>query len=188
MELSKIRELLEKYYDGETSQNEETQLIEFFRDHTVPDDLKTDQELFLYASHERVAVPVSNNLEDKLVTLIDNEAAKENKRAKTFLLYRISSIAAGIAIIVVTWLAVFNKSTEPKSVDTFNDPRLAYEQVKQTLLYISQNLNRGTEKLSHVSKINQGFNGLSAFSSFNSGMKDLELVSKYYNENENKKQ
>jgi hypothetical protein len=183
MELSEIRKLLEKYYDGATSPAEDNQLIAYFRNNEVPDDLKVDQELFLYASHEKNVVPHSDNLEDRLITLIDNEAKKENRRANTFLLYKISSIAAGIAIIVVIWLAVFNKKDEPKLADTYQDPKLAYEQVKRTLMYISQNLNTGTEKLSHVSKLNQGFSGLSAFSSFNSGMKDLELVSKYYNEN-----
>lgn len=183
MELNEIKKLLEKYYDGATSPAEDNQLIAFFHNNVVPDDLKVDQELFLYASHERNTEPHSDNLEDRLITLIDNEAKKENRRAKTFLLYKISSVAASIAIIAVIWLSVFNRNTEPQLADTYRDPKVAYEQVKRTLMYISQSLNTGTEKLSHVSKLDQGFSGLSAFSSFNSGMKDLELVSKYYNEN-----
>lgn len=183
MELNKIRQLLEKYYEGDTSPAEESLLIDYFRNNVVPDDLKTDQELFRYVLAERTAEPTSNNLEDRLVTLIDNEANKEKRRAKTFLLYKISSVAAGIAIMAIMYLTIFNKNEKPTTADTYQDPRMAYEEVKRTLLYISQNLNHGTDQLSHVSKLNQGFNGLSAFSSFNSGMKDLELVSKYYNEN-----
>lgn len=183
MELNKIRKLLEKYYEGDTSPAEESLLMDYFRNNTVPDDLKTDQDLFRYVLNERAAEPASDNLEDRLITLIDNEEKKESRREKTFLLYKISSVAAGIAIMAIMYLAIFSKNEKPKTADTYQDPRLAYEEVKRTLLYISQNLNHGTEQLSHVSKLNQGFSELSAFSSFNSGMKDLELVSKYYKEN-----
>jgi hypothetical protein len=183
MELNEIKKLLEKYYDGDSSTEEDNLLMQFFRNNTVPDDLKTDQELFLHAYNQKITVPTSMGLEDKLIGIIDREAKKENKRAKTFFLYKISSIAAGIAIVVIIYLAIQTKSSNNALADSYNDPKLAYEQMKRTLLYISQNLNHGTEKLQHVSKINQGFSGLSAFSSFNSGLKDLELVSKYYNEN-----
>jgi hypothetical protein len=188
MELNEIKKLLEKYYDGNSSLEEDNLIMQFFRNNQVPDDLITDQELFLRTYKIKATIPNSIGLEDKLIDIINREANKESKRAKTYLFYKISSIAAGIAIVVITYLAIQNKTTKNTLADTYEDPKLAYEQVKRTLLYISQNLNHGTEKLEHVSKINQGFSGLSAFSSFNSGLKDLELVSKYYNENKIKKQ
>ncbi len=48
MDSSEIKQLLEKYWNCETSLAEEQQLKEYFRSNTVPESLKETSELFRY--------------------------------------------------------------------------------------------------------------------------------------------
>jgi len=102
--------------------------------------------------------------------------------------YTLASIAAGFAILVVCYLFISKQVNENKIKDTYSNPQLAYAEMKRTLLYLSEKLNKGTKPLSQVGKLNQGMETFSSFSSFGSGLKQLELVSKYYDQPNNEKQ
>lgn len=186
MELKEIRKLLDKYYEGLTSLEDERLLKDFFASGDVPDDLRADKELFLYAKTRSEEIPVPENLNDRISSTLGHEMQKERKTNHIRLFYQMTSVAAGLAILVVLGLMLMTSRSHSTGKDTYTDPKMAYEQVKRTLLYISENLNRGTRPLQQVNKINQGFDELSAFSSFSSGIKDLELVSKYYDTNKMK--
>jgi hypothetical protein len=189
MELNKVKVLLEKYYEGSTSLEEEKKLRDYFRNYTVPEELACDKELFLFSSGETETIPMSAGLEQKLEQLIDRQHKGETKTKQIQLWYKVASIAAGLAILLVCYLFISKEGHENKMKDTYTDPQIAYAQVKQTLLYISETLNKGTKPLSQVSKLNQGMEQFSTFSSFGSGLKQLDMVSKYYDQtnNENNK-
>jgi hypothetical protein len=182
MELKEIKRLLDKYYDGDTSLEEEHLLRDFFRNSEVPEDMFIDKELFVQMEREQNKIPENKELTHSLHQIIDLQVKRENKIKRLNLFYKVSSVAAGIAIIVISYLAVVQNNKKTLENDTYQDPKVAYEQVKRTLLYISQNLNHGTETLNQVSRINEGMMEFSTFSSFSSGLKDLELIGKYYNE------
>ena len=189
MELKIIKVLLEKFYEGSTSLEEEKNLRDYFRNSSVPDELACDKELFLFSSGETETIPVSSGLEQKLELLIDRQDKVETKTKQIRLWYKIASVAAGLAILLVCYLFISKEGQVNKMKDTYTDPQIAYAQVKQTLLYISETLNKGTKPLAQVSKLNQGMEQFSSFSSFGSGLKQLDMVSKYYDQtnNENNK-
>jgi len=189
MELEKVKILLEKYYEGSTSLEEDTILRNYFRNHKVPDELVFDKELFFFTSGEAETLPMSTGLQQKLEQMIDRQEDGESSAQKVRLWYKIASIAAGIAIVFVSYLFISKEGHENKPKDTYTNPQIAYAQVKQTLMYISEKLNKGTKPLSQVSKLNQGMEQFSTFSSFGSGLKQLDMVSKYYDQanNENNK-
>lgn len=189
MELNKIKQLLEKYYDGTTSIDEEQILKDFFLHQSVPAELEADKELFAYAASEAKTIPVSSQLEQKLSNWIDKQEGTEKKVKLLSWSYRIAGIAACIAIVLVVYFTQVKPKKEFAYKDTYDNPQLAYAEAKRALLYISQKLNKGTEPLSQVSKLNTGMDELSSISSLHDGFEQLELVSKYYNtsENENKK-
>ncbi len=181
MELIEIKQLLGKYYEGMTSIEEDQILKDYFQNHDVPPELEADKELFAYAASEAKSFPMGSQLELKLSNLIDNQDSGEKKIRRLSWGYRISGIAATAAIIVVCCLTLFKPKHEIVFKDTYDNPQLAYAEAKKALLYISTQLNRGTEPLSQVSKLNAGMNKLSPISSLNEGLEQLELVSKYYN-------
>lgn len=73
-----MRELLEKYYNGVTTAQEEETLRQWMLHGDVPEDLSADRELFIQMEqtrNERAVVP--DGLLEKLTSLIDQEAKKE---------------------------------------------------------------------------------------------------------------
>ena len=75
----KIDELLDKYFEGETSCEEERELRRFFTEEEVPEHLQTYRPLFAYLNRE--ATSMAEPTEEKSVT---TESAKEVHTAKAF--------------------------------------------------------------------------------------------------------
>lgn len=97
MNMDKIRELLEKYYEGTASGSEADILVQYFRDNEdVPEDLRIDAAIFrdMAAMKENVAVP--DNLEQ---LIIDSTIGR--KRRNIILWKVIPSVAASLALITV---------------------------------------------------------------------------------------
>lgn len=182
MEPNEIMKLLENYYEGSASLQEEQQLRNYFLNNEIPDEMSADKELFAFVQNEASSVPMSVGMEEKLSGWVDEQGQKEGKSPRLLFILKMASIAASVAIIVLSYMAIDQYNKKKLSKDTFKDPQIAYAEVKRTLLFISEQLNRGTRPLTAVSKINEGMVGMSAFSSFGSGLKELELVSKYYDE------
>jgi hypothetical protein len=182
MELIEIKKLLEKYYEGTASLQEEQQLRNYFQNNQVSDELSVDKELFAYVQLKISTVPSSVGLETKLSNWVDDQEKKEEKSHRMTFLLKISGIAAGIVILLASYIVIYQYNEKKKRKDTFKDPLVAYAEVKRTLLYISEQMNRGTQPLEHMSKMNDGMVSLSSLSAFGSGLKELELVSKYYDE------
>ena len=95
----KIDELLDKYFEGETSCEEERELRRFFTEEEVPEHLQTYRPLFAYLNRE--ATSMAEPTEEKSVT---TESAKEvPAQRKPFRLYRtfyaVSGIAAGLLLL-----------------------------------------------------------------------------------------
>lgn len=182
MELNQIKQLLEKYYDGQTSLDEEQLLKDFFRYRPVPTELETDKALFLHLTSESKTLPINSTLEQKLETWIDQQEPKGKMVSLTSWRFRIAGVAAMLAIVFTCYFTVFRPKNDTVAMkDTYKNPEVAYAEAKRTMLYISQQLNKGTQPLSNVEKLNMGISKLSSVSSINNGMEQLQLVSKYMN-------
>ena len=81
MKTSEIKKLVEAFYNGETTIEEEKLLLSYFQSEDVAEELLKERDLFLdlYKS-EPIDVPL--HLEAKLGTLIDELAAKETVKVE----------------------------------------------------------------------------------------------------------
>jgi len=137
--------LLEKYWEGESSLEDEQILHLYFN--------QTDT-----APHHKELVPYFKYLkQEKAISIDVTEAVmhKINKMpSKTKVVQiewrRIISIAASIALFLSVSLAVFQyqqlKKSEWVEMDTYQTPEEALEQTKAALAYLSSRMNRGTDK------------------------------------------
>lgn len=96
-ELDKIRRLLDKYIDGETSQSEEAELRCFFASHgkDIPDEWKPYKALFAFVDMER------GQIEEKEM-LREHELAIGRKRKKIRVISFISVAAMLLLLFSVT--------------------------------------------------------------------------------------
>jgi hypothetical protein len=177
-----IRELLDKYLEGLSSLEEEKILREYFMRDDVPKQLKSEAQWFNNASKQKVLEEDVYSLEKVMSQWVDQQEKNENKLRIRFWAL---GIAAGLALLIGATF-IFHQYRSAKTADTYDDPQIAYLETKKVLLYVSQTLNKGTDKLQTVSRIEEGSNEMSIFSTFGSGLKNLELISKYSEESNEK--
>ncbi len=182
MDPKRIKVLLEKYYKGKTSLEEEKTLSEYFRREDVAPEFISDRDIFMYQVQETEnlkSVPdISNEIWESLNSFEEYKLKKNKKLAYIFL-----RIAAGVLILIGSYYIlgdqVLNTDQNVVMKDTFNEPEMAYEQAKETLLYVSALLNNGTDQLEPIHKINEGTQKLKSLSRLNDGIKELEPIKKY---------
>jgi hypothetical protein len=147
MEQENIRELLAKYYNGETSEEEELVLREYLGSAAAPASL-TGTFGYLAAGTDQVPEP-SEGFGAKLdeITRKEVRLASPGTRWLSF-----AGIGAAAAIIAAA-LLIFNPVRTPGDRDTFSDPALAMAEVKNILLTVSGKMNTGTAQLEQVGEI-----------------------------------
>jgi hypothetical protein len=148
MNTGTIEEILERYYEGETSLSEENTLREFFQGDDIPEHLRDHQPLFRYLNREsELTLELPAEQSEGLIAGISFESDTEQSvslfRKRMFYL---SGIAAGF-LILITLLSVLIRpvSNEQAQGQLFTSSQLAYEQASQALLMVSVGLNTGLD-------------------------------------------
>jgi len=162
MDFDNIERLLAKYWECETSLEEEAALREFFNGPDVPDHLASYKPLFKYYEEEKKDGKLDDLFDQQVlekISEVKNEAKpKKGKVVKMF--YDISRVAAVILVVVVAGYFIKQEYSEkeeemkPYLTDTFDDPQAAFEETKRALQMISANFKRGREEARKVSVFN----------------------------------
>jgi len=140
-----IEHLIEKFYEGISTPEEERLLSEYFLNKENADERwKDEQQLFRLLHDSQIQVPagVSERL-DKLIQ--QQEAQEKSSPRKRTWLYWISS-AAAVALLCIGLFFAIRKPSPPLMADTFKDPKEAALVAQQTLTYMSVQLNKGLDK------------------------------------------
>lgn len=149
---SGIDSLLEKYWAGESSLEDEQILHLYFSQNKIAPNHIELVPFFAYLKHEKeVSIDVTEAVMEKINRMpVQTKVIQLGWR-------KIISIAASIALMLSVSLAVFQyqqlKKIELTSMDTYQTPEEALEQTKAALAYLSARMNRGTDKaLDGISK------------------------------------
>lgn len=161
-----LKQLIDKYFDGETSLEEEHQLRDFFQQEELPDAFAQLKAYFL-ASDELSGEVLGEDFD----TLLEKKLLAESKtQQRKIITYFISGVAATILLLISVWLGT--QLFQPKEVyGTITDPKIAFMETKKVLGDISQRLNEGlepakqttdkvkknVEKASEIKKVNEVF-------------------------------
>lgn len=141
-----IKRIIEAYYEGTTSEQEEEALKQWLASDDCPPELEKEKQLM--AALEQLSPdmpPVPLDLEERIAAAIDAEAhapATPHRRSPRLWIWA-GSIAASILLLAgVARLTGFNGfSQQPQ--DTFSDPQEAYAMLRSTLMEMSAHLNEG---------------------------------------------
>ena len=178
--VEEIRMMLDRFYRGETSLEEEKILENYFSSTTVPEALIPDKELFQSFGTERELIVVPDDLNQKIFTSIDQVERKETK-TRRISIFSLSGLAAGLLVMVAVYL-FYIRTDRPSLLasnqmkDTYEDPMDAYEEAKRTLAYVSSKMKNGTDELEHVRQITKAVDPLKSLSKINKGSKELSLL------------
>jgi len=179
--LEEIRKMLERFYRGETTLEEERFLLEYFSSASVPEELLADRDLFRSMEPSGNFVTVPDSLNRKILEVIDRQEKKE-VRTRRISVFALSGLAAGLLVVIAIYVGYFRvdqnvQLASSQITDTYNDPQDAYEEAKRTLSYVSAKLNTGTSELQYVKKITKTTSDpLKSLSKINKGSKELSLL------------
>ncbi len=153
MELAKIENLLEKYFEAETSIQEEAILQEYFAKDEVPEHLKQYKEIFNFFSNSLLETS------SRTIAL-----KKETKRTISI---KWLSIAAMLVFFVGIYSVYQTNQTEKE------EARLAYMETQKALDLISQSLNKGTGAIAHLDNFNKGTDAMAQLRTFENTQKRI---------------
>lgn len=109
--IDEIKRLLNTYYDGNTSIEQEKLLCDFFATTTdIPAELETERQLFMaLQSATKIDIDIPADLEQSLIAHIDNLGRQETQnRRKWIKPFSIISVAASIIILIAIGLKFVN--------------------------------------------------------------------------------
>ncbi len=105
MDYKYINQLLDRYWKGETSLEEEEILRAFFSQDELPAELKPYQALFSYEMGEAKQEALGDDFDQKMMAMIEDEYTKEPNKAKVVsLTERLKPLfkAAAVVAIILT--------------------------------------------------------------------------------------
>ena len=177
--IAEIRKLLDRFYKGETTLEEEQILQDYFSSTSIPEELMPDRDLFRsLETSDSVAVP--EGLNQKILDVIDQQE-KKVVRTRRISVFSLSGLAAGLLVVIALYMGYF-RADRPgmlahQLTDTYENPQDAYEEARRTLAFVSAKLNTGTSGLEHVKQVSKTTSDpLKSLSKINKGTKELSLL------------
>ena len=139
MELSKITIVLHKYLEGESSQEEETILRNYFLSAHVDETLMEYKAIFSYYEEAKEIKNRQN------IPLFSNSTSK--RKTKNWI-----AIAASVVVLLGTGSYVLLKynNTSNENLGTYDDPELAFKETQKALAMLSNHVNTGVEGMQYM--------------------------------------
>jgi hypothetical protein len=149
MDYNRIEELLARYWDCETTIEEEKELRELFKDPAVPEKYRKEAALFGYFEEESNQGNLGEFFDHRVLEEVNktSESTSIQKQGRVRRMWLDVVKAAAVVAILVT--AVF--VTREQYQDTQENPELAeareaFEETKKALLMLSHSMNKGKEQ------------------------------------------
>lgn len=161
MDFDRIEKLLEKYWECETSIEEERELKDFFNGGQVPEKWQSFIPLFQYYEKEKAEGGLDHFFDERLLAQIEQETnASDQSKPKGKVRKLINDVLKVAAVILVLVTSAYfvreniieNKETVNTEIaNTIEDPKEAFEEAKKALMLISKNFNKGKKEASKMS-------------------------------------
>jgi hypothetical protein len=149
METKEVKVLLQRYFNGESTIEEERKLENYFQSE------KVDEELEEYAEFFGGITELSNTVDDSTIEddvmnhILENES--QDKKKYRWLWQTVTGIAASIIIVIGGLL--FYQQNNQNIEDSFENPEVAYAVAEDALEYMSAKYNKGLAELSNFDKL-----------------------------------
>jgi len=163
MEYNEIRELLTRYWEGETSLEEEALLRSFFAENQqgLPADLQDAAGLFGYfvmeAGREEPALEEMPAIEEKRTVVVSMPRPYQHwMKYAAVLLLGAGLVYSGRQFRMKQEQVNDHSMAEAlNKADTYEDPKEAYAATKKALELLAKNLNKGTTQAKKIAYFNE---------------------------------
>jgi hypothetical protein len=136
MESNRIEILIEKYFQGETSIEEENELKEYFSSSKISPNLEQYTSVFNYFSNEK------HQIFEPIL-----ELKSRNRNSKWMAIA--ASIIVFLGIGIYTYFSIGN-SNQNQDLGTFDNPEAAFIETQKALSILSSNINIGYGGMNYI--------------------------------------
>jgi hypothetical protein len=151
MRTQEAKALLQKYFDGLTSLEEEKILKGFFLQEDLPEEFKPYKKWFTGIG-TTLLIPEPESIEKEMLSMIKGRQTAVRFLNRRFLV-AISGIAASVIIVAGSMLYYLR---QPDYRDTFSNQEEAVQYAEKTLAFVSAEYNKGLAALAPVSRLQGG--------------------------------
>ncbi|HDO27297.1 MAG TPA: hypothetical protein ENH02_04190 [Bacteroidetes bacterium] len=138
MKLEEINKLIDKFFAGETTVQEELQLKSWIQSGNFSDEMQAVKSYFEAMDSLGKDSP-DESFDEVLMDLIKRD---EPVRSKRVWIYSLTAVAAAVALLLAVWMGT--GLLKPKEVyGTVNDPEIAFAETKKLLFVVSEKMNNG---------------------------------------------
>jgi hypothetical protein len=149
MKTEEVKQLLQRYFNGESTDTDERQLEAYFQSGEVADEVAEYAEFFGGIS-ELADIADDPTIEEDVMDYILENEHREKTHYRS--MWRIVTGIAASVIIVLGGFLFYQEQQKPYD-DTFDDPEQAYAYAKETLQYVSGKYSQGLAELSNFDKL-----------------------------------
>jgi len=140
---------LDRYWNGETSLEEEQEIMKEMAESAAPDSLYF--RMIAEARKQRSTLKIDD------IKSYNQKAATPQPRMMVLPVYRWMASAAAVLLFAIAAFGLWNythKQSQPDVMaDSFEDPQKAYEEVRNALAFVSSKLNKSqSEALLNIKK------------------------------------
>jgi hypothetical protein len=157
MDSRQVEELLRKYWDCETTLEEEQQLRTYFNGNQIPESLKDAASLFQYFENQKLKKVSGLGFEDQVVSQLKRTALHDGGKIRR-MVYATMRIAAGVAVLLAAIYVVrleIRKEDPVAMDDTYETPEQAFEETKKALMMISRGFGRAEQQVKKINVFNE---------------------------------
>lgn len=149
MKTEEVKQLLQRYFNGDSSDIEERQLEAYFQSGDVAEEVEEYAEFFGGISELAGIADDPTIEEDVMDYILENEHREKTHYRSMWKV--VTGIAASIIIVLGGFL--FYQEQQKPYDDTFKDPEQAYAYASETLQYVSGKYSKGLAELSNFDKL-----------------------------------
>ncbi len=150
MKEDELKRLIDKYFEGNSTDDEEIILKKHLAEQRAGG-FDAERDILAGFSESENFPDPSEDLEIKILKAIDEIDRQESKKISKRFYISVLGLAATFLLLAGSYF-LFVYKAGPK--DTYNDPQIAYTETMKILNDISVKLNKGTEALQPINKMN----------------------------------
>ena len=152
MKDEEIRKLIDSFFNGESTEEEEMLLRAFFSGNDCPEGFEAEREYIRYCLENTEIKSPSAGFSKKILDVTVSTGNKVDISKRTgMLIYFSSAVAASVIIFLSVYLLAGNNRSYP---DTYNDPEIAYTETMKILHEVAVKLNKGKKTIAPLGKLN----------------------------------
>lgn len=162
MDYKYIEQLLERYWQCDTSLEEEDVLRAFFRQEDIPVQLLRYKNLFVYEQAQK-EVKLGENFNFKILAKIERPVVKARRLTLVSRFMPLFKAAAVVTVMLSLGTVAQHSFSSDDNLDynyesykdTYNDPQVVYERITSALMMVSEGINKFQEQKHVMDSVSQ---------------------------------